>query len=327
MDLTQIAETLKSLSPFMAILVLVGALAFRWFEYREKKDAAQAEADASKRSQEDHDNLLELMQKVEDTAEGQKTVQGLLVTHSDSADLRFQQELDIFKQILRQLISLNATATDGISTDNAKLIVQYQWNWCRNETSRVIQNSIRNNHFRGDEERVARSVFRAWHRAAVESLSSVMRLRGVTYPYQALYTHHITLIWELVWDWAVAVYYTSRDSDAELEASLKDLDGLISSLFDQVFETHVELVEDVDAGALYDDSRDSRPTVVPNDITRPAAMAYKLSSYKASEHAGDATVHFMSPIVLRERMGQHLAERHAKPYQKIRSSAEIPAPP
>jgi hypothetical protein len=263
-----------------------------------------------------------------ETVSGQKSVQALLVTHGEAANTRFQQELEIFKQILRQLISLNATATDGISTDNAKLIVQYQWNWCRNETSRVIQNSIRNNHFRGDEERVARSVFRAWHRAAVESLSSVMRLRGVTYPYQALYTHHITLIWELVWGWAISVYYTSSGSKSELEASLKDLDGLISSLFDHIFETHIDLVEDVDAGALYDEgSRDSRPTVVPNDITRPASMAYKLANYNPAEHSGDATAYFMSPVVLRERMSQHLAERHAKPYQKIKSSSDIPAHP
>lgn len=328
MDLAQLAEVMKSLPPYLATLIFIGFLVYMWRDYREKTSAKAAEAEAERVRQEDHDNLLAVARLAQDTAQGQKTVQGMLIAHGESTDQRFQQELEIFKQILRQLISLNATATDGISTDNAKLIVQYQWNWCRNETSRVIQNSIRNNHFHGDEERVARSVFRAWHRAAVESLSSVMRLRGVTYPYQALYTHHITLIWELVWEWAITVYYTSRNNKPELEDSLKDLDGLVSSVFDQVFETHVELVEDVDAGILYDEkSRDSRPIVVPNDITRPSTMAYKLANYIPKDHSGDATAHFMSPAVLREKMAQHLAERTVKPYQKTKSSPEIPAAP
>lgn len=323
MDLAQLAETLKSLSPYIATLALIGVLAFRWFDYREKRDATEAETAEEARTQAVHDNLLEVLRLTRETATGQRTVQTLLVSHGEAADSRFQQELEIFKQILRQLISLNASATDGISIDNAKLIVQYQWNWCRDETSRVIQNSIRNNHFRGEEDRVARSVFRAWHRAAVDSLASVNRLRGVTYPYQTLYTNHVTLAWELIWEWAIAVYYTSRRSDEELEAALKDLDGLITSLFDQIFDTHVQLAEDVDAGSLYDDStRDQRPVSVPNDITRPSTMATKLATYRPSE--GDATAHFLSPAVLRERMARSLAERAAKPYQRSKSSAEIP---
>lgn len=330
MDLAQLAEMLKSLSPYIATLVLIGALVYRWFDYREKKDVADGEQAAEVQRQEDHDNLLEVVRLSKETAEGQKHVQTLFAAHNDSADLRFQQEVDIFKQILRQLIALNATATDGISTDNAKLIVQYQWNWCRNETSRVIQNSIRNNHFRGEEDRVARSVFRAWHRAAADSLSSVTRLKGVTYPYQSLYTHHITMAWDRSWEWAVAVYYSAhaRRTETELEAALKDLDVMITSLFDQIFDTHVSIVEDVDIGVLYDDgSRDSRPVTVPNDITRPTEMALKLASYKPRNNAGDTTSHFLTPAALRDWMKKAIAERHAKPYQKTRSSAEIPVTP
>lgn len=328
MDLAQASEAVKSLSPYALTLVLLGAIIYRWFDYREKKDASDSDKAEEARKQELHDNLLAVLALCRQTAAGQNTVQTLLSEHNDSADIRFQQEVEIFKQILRQLISLNATATDGISSDNAKLIVQYQWNWCRNETSRVIQNSIRNNHFRGDEERVARSVFRAWHRVAVDSLSSVMRLRGITYPYQTLYTHHVAMAWERVWEWAVAVYYTPRKNDEDLEAALKDLDGLITSLFDQIFETHISLVEDVDAGILYEEGgKDQRPTVVPNDITRPSIMAAKLASYKPSTNPGDSTVHFMTPAALRACMAKAIAERHPKPYQKTKSSAELPPAP
>jgi len=320
MDLAQLTELIKSLSPFVAVLVLIGALVYRWFEYREKRAAAQDEKEAASQEKEARDNLLEVLRLSRQNADGLDHMKGLFSTHNESANQRFQQELEIFKQILRQLISLNATATDGISPDNAKLIVQYQWNWCRSETSRIIQNSIRNNHFRGDEERVARSVYRAWHRAASDAMESVRRLKGVTYPYQAFYTHHIAMVWDIVWRWAIPVYYSSRRNSEDFDEALRDLDGLIVTLFDQVFDIHVDLVEDVDVGLLYDEgARDGRPLAVPNDMARPTQMAQQLALHSASP---TDTPRSVTAGVLRDRIAKHLTERHQRP-QKTKSSAEI----
>jgi hypothetical protein len=334
MDLNQLTEGLKSLSPFVAVLVLIGALAFRWFDYREKKLTSGEEAEKERRSQEDHDNILALCDIGRQTTSKQSDMEKLLRDHGEAADLRFQQEMEVFKQILRQLISLNASSTGGLSMDNAKLIVQYQWNWCRDETSRVIQNSIRNNHFRGDEERVARSVYRAWNHAANDSLTSVGRLRGVTYPYQGLYAHHVALIWDLVWEWAIPVYHTSRKNEEAFEDALRDLDGVIRSLFDQVFATHVMLVEDVDAGVLYDHVAGDALQVnaanlsVPNDITKPMTMAQSLATYSEAG-SSISSAHLLTPATLKERMASWFKAQPGttRQYQKTRSSADLMPPP
>ncbi len=319
-------EAVKGYSPLVILLILIVVVIFRWFASKDK----DAENEASKHLADQIDsavlNTVALQQVVAKSVEGQKNMIGVLSSLSEANDVRFAQEVSVLEKIHRQLVTLNAVTASAVSPANAKVIIEQNWNWCRDETARVITGSIRNNHFKGNEERVARSVYKALLKACTDSMGSITKIEGIKYPYHHLFTHHIKLIWETLWDWSLPVYHGPHD--IQLDASLKDLTERIVAIFDQVLILHIEIVEDIDSGLYYDETQTTRQTSIPSDLTIPTKMASKLINYSVDTGATSGIRLRLTPDYIKQRMINNFEEDMAKqesfkPYQRTKSSAEI----
>lgn len=325
-QIVPILEALKGYSPVVILLFLVVAVIFRWFARKDKQDEEAANQHLARQIDTAVANTVALQQVVAKSVEGQKNMIGVLSSLSEANDVRFTQEVTILQQIHRSLVTLNATTASTVSPENAKIIIEQNWNWCRDETARVITGSIRNNHFKGNEERVARSVYKALLKACTDSMAAITKIEGIKYPYHHLFTHHIKLIWEVLWDWSLPVYHGPHDT--QLDASLKDLSERIVAIFDQVLILHIEIVEDIDSGLYYDETQSSRQTAVASDLTIPAKMAQKLVNYGTDTGATSGIRLRLTPDYIKQRMISNFQDDLAKqesfkPYQRTKSSAEL----
>lgn len=237
MNYVEILSALRDLSPFA--LVVIGLLAGfgMWLRHRERTQERT-----------EHAQLLDL---AKDAHESLDTVQSMLTSSIAKSEEVTRQELQLLGKIAQELVNLNASAPGSvISTENAKHIISYQWNWCRDETIRLLLNSIENNHFRQNESLVARKVMRAWQQAAGSAKESVRNLSGLQYPYEQLFEEHIELVWTRAWAWALPLYHGEfRDKQQAME----DLRERIKSLFADILHNYYQLVEDIDNGTLYAD--------------------------------------------------------------------------
>jgi len=325
-ELVTIAEAVKGYSPVVILLILIVVVIFRWFASKDKESDALADKHLVDQIDSAVANTVALQQVVAKSVEGQKNMIGVLSSLSEANDVRFAQEVSVLEKIHRQLVTLNAATASAVSPDNAKVIIEQNWNWCRDETARVITGSIRNNHFKGNEERVARSVYKALLKACADSMASITKIEGIKYPYHHLYTHHIKLIWEILWDWALPIYHGSHTD--QFDASLKDLNDRIYALFDQVLMLHIEIVEDIDSGLYYDETQTTRQTSIPSDLTIPAKMAVKLTNYSPDAGSTSGIRLRLTPDYIKDRLIANFQEDLAKqesfkPYQRTKSSAEI----
>ncbi len=325
-ELVTVLEALKGYSPVVILLFLVVVVIFRWFARKDKETDAAADQHLADQIDSAVANTVALQSVVAKSVEGQKNMIGVLSSLSEANDVRFAQEVLVLQQIHRQLVTLNAVTASAVSPANSKVIIEQNWNWCRDETARVITSSIRNNHFKGNEERVARAVYKALLKACTDSMASITKIEGIKYPYHHLFTHHIKLIWEMLWEWSLPVYHGPHD--VQLEASLKDLTERIVAIFDQVLILHIEIVEDIDSGLYYDETQTTRQTSIPSDLTIPSKMAQKLMGYTVDSGAASGIRLRLTTDYIKQRLIHNFEEDLArqesfKPYQKTKSSAEI----
>lgn len=159
------------------------------------------------------------------------------------------------QQLLKEIVRMNASLAGDkeVSTENAKLLIEQQWAWCRSETQRIVVNSVTNNNFVGDEERVTRSVQRAWRFAGNQSKESLTKFGGLNYPFTRLFEESLPLVWERVWKLAVPLYHRHH-ADHTSKAFLEDIGELAAQVkewFDTSLDEHFRAVEDIDTGEIY----------------------------------------------------------------------------
>ena len=280
MDLSNFLPLLQSFSPWLAAALL--ALSMLLHHFRKSREQTQA--------QQALDACLE--------------VRSMLTLHDSQATLKTEnhdkacaRQTSILEKIAQELVNLNAAQPGRVvSNENAKLIIRYQWNWCRDETARLIANSVVNNHFSGNEALVSRRLLKAWKQAAKESSDSVDRIEGMRYPHKPLFERHIVPLWKLIWEWALPLYH--RDCQ-NLSLAVEDLQDRVRTLFDDAIRLYFIEVEDIDHGALYSRPSSSTATPVTGSRSEPGvkineeewtfanSMGEQLKSYKAGLGSGN----------------------------------------
>ncbi len=264
-DLDSFLDFLENATPLAGFIGALIVLAFAFFKHRETMRQLRGFSDVRSEIG-DLKVMLTAHVKVSETR-----------ADSDKA------QVECLREIHKELIKLNSIQEDGfVTTSDAKLMIAYQWSWCRDETARLICNSVSNNNFRKNEELIARKVQRAWKKAAENSRQSLLNLKSLKYPFDVLYERHICMIWEYCWKWAIPLYH--RDLGAvSLEEALSDLRDRILCLFDDTLEAYFESIEDIDSGQLYkpEEVRGSGEfRYSDDDITPTAKMANDLKKYK-----------------------------------------------
>jgi hypothetical protein len=295
-----------NLSPYAVTVISTAAviLGLSWLRNKRKdselaataQTAAQVQLDAIERhAVGTSTHVAELATKVETTQTALERkidavetrvndVKADLARHVQTEDATRDAQTEVLREIHKQLVSLNAGLTGSVvNQENAKLIIGYQWNWCRDETIRVVLRSIKDNHFRGNESVVARHVYRGWNKAASDALASLERIDGLKYPFSPLFLRHVDYIWTVAWLWGVPLYYETRNHT--FDNKLADLGNRISDLFDLVYATHIDVVEDVAYGAVYRDDHPARSSVV-YDETAALRMGDQLRKYSGVESNG-----------------------------------------
>lgn len=224
-------QVFEGASPYVVITFAVLTLIYMFLKHREKMKTGCLETKIDK-------------------------IDDMLVEHvtltKDSLN-KAKREVDLLEKMCQELVRLGAFLSgEYISTDNSKRIINYQWNWCRDQTGRVIQNSLEHNHFMSHEDLVVRRVRRAWHKISEESRESVKRFTGLKYPFESLYDVHLPMIWERIWEWAVPMYHAMNPRGPGSVEQYQDLQDRITTLFNSVIETYFDMMEDVNAGQFYE---------------------------------------------------------------------------
>jgi len=307
-----------NLSPYVAtvagtVVVILGGLWYRSkrLESRERT-AAQSQLDVI---QESATGTSTRLAKVDEKVE---SLHSSLARHVTNEDASRDEQTVVLREIHKQLVGLNAGLTGSvINQDNAKLIISYQWNWCRDETIRVAIRSIRDNHFRGNEPVVARNVYRGWNKAAKDALNSLQKIDGIKYPYGPLFLQHVNYVWSNIWNWCVPLYYDKRT--AAFDDKLSDLSSRMSALFDLVHNVHIDVAEDVAFGALYCDDHP-----VNSDVQFDESVALRMGS-RLRDFSNDEDSSILKPhttesirLVIRANIDD---------MYKRRPSGETPVPP
>jgi hypothetical protein len=176
-------------------------------------------------------------------------IQGNLEVHMNDHQAVVERQLAVLESIEQQLVTLNSKQ-GPLNMKNQRLMIQYQWNWFRDEVIAIACTSIRKNGFKGREEAIARKVANAWKLASREAVSSVARLEGVTYQFDKLFNHSFVTILPRVWKWMLPIY-TAGNRSTCLEPSLEDLAIRIRGSFEQEMTSYFNEQADIDTGHLY----------------------------------------------------------------------------
>jgi hypothetical protein len=239
MNLEQILKILDGASPWALGVLGIIVVLYLFFKHREKM-AKEGTENANRQK-------LTRLEEMLSTHIG--NVNGVL----DNFKQRSDSELTFLEKMTQELVKMGASLSgEFIGTDNAKRIITYQWSWCRDQTARLLQNSIDTNNFFGNEEVVVRRLRRAWKKVADESQESIRRIKGLKYPFTALYEIHIPMIWEKIWEWAVPIYHSMNRHGVGSRETARDLQERIVALFDHVLATYFEMTEDIQGGAYYE---------------------------------------------------------------------------
>lgn len=169
------------------------------------------------------------------------------------------------EQLCQQLVTLNAMR-DGqfVGVENTRMIILYQWNWCRDETWRILQMSIDRNHIAGRETVVAGQVARAWRKAAQEARTSLDQLKGMSADYTGLFSSKtLTTIWDVIWRRALPIYFKDFPPGSGTEEDHRsELQELVKSLFDNAYDEFIacQYEEHVQTGST---SREKSNPAIP----------------------------------------------------------------
>lgn len=235
MDLARLADLLQDASPWVVLAITVIAVIYRVLSHRERL-----------RGRSELQALIEQLDKMSRDAAGVRAIcdeTREMLSLQDGGQTR-----SLLEKIAQELVNLNAASGVVITMENAKLIIGYQWNWCREETVRLLVNSIDNNHFIGNESITTRRIFRAWKQASQNAKASVDKFSGIRYPYKSLFDNHIQLVWETLWGWAIPLYHGDFQ---ERDVAIEDLRGRARLLCEDVLDGYYKAVEDIDEGTLY----------------------------------------------------------------------------
>jgi hypothetical protein len=206
----------------------------------------------------------------------QQTTHGFLQELVKLTTAQISGQISGQSQLVREVVRLNANLSGNkeISTENAKLMIEYQWAWCRDETYRIVTTSIANNHFAGNEERVTRSVQRAWKKAAAQAQESLSRLEGLKFPYERLFHEFLPLIWQRVWKRAIPLYHRDRKSPAFKDDTI-EFEAQVKEMFDLALEENYRVVEDLDTGEMYTTKPEENGDTKTTNYMTELLKAYK----------------------------------------------------
>ncbi len=290
MDLIEIVNALKGASPWL--VVVGGMLAGLWMLLNHRTKA---------KDRHDLDELRDIIVAIHDECAENKEMLAAHIAASTEHSGIFREAVNtqtsLLTRMVSELSSMNAIATGReLTLDTAKIIIQTQWEACRDETIRLLLNSIENNHFKDNEKLVARKVYRAWKQAAEKAQQVVAAHPGMSYPYVPLFEMHVSRAWERAWEWSLPIYH--RDVGDRADA-LDDLVSRVKALFSEILKSYYGVVEDIDRGTLYsaslvtgDGSSGSRHasecTLAVNDAQSEVVetMLIRLRDYKHRESSG-----------------------------------------
>ncbi len=317
---------IANLSPYVAtvagtVVTILGILWYRNKRYESReKTAAQSQLDAIQEGTVGTGTrIAQVDTKIINVENKVEALHSTLSHHVKNEDYARDEQTVVLREIHKQLVGLNAGLTGSvINQENAKLIISYQWNWCRDETIRVALRSIKDNHFRGNEAVVARNVYRGWNKASKDALDSLQKIQGIKYPYGTLFLRHIDFIGANIWNWCVPLYYEKRAGN--FDDKLTDLASRITALFDLVHSIHIDVAEDVAFGALYREEHPVKAEVIFDEATA-TRMGERLRNYASDEDSSLVRVH--TPESVRVVVKANIDDMY-----KRRSAGEVtPLPP
>lgn len=270
MDLAPVFVFFREASPWAVLIGAIVVIVRMYFTHREK------------------------MREEGTTAETHELVHELHTMMTVSAQVG-RQSLQLLGKIAQELVSFNASQSgEVVSIENSKIMIENQWNWVRDETARIICNSVENNNFAGNETMVARRARHAWKHAAANPRRILNRIKGMQYPHDSLFEHHLPFIWESVWEWAVPLYHRDLGS-ATLDDALDDLKARTMNLFDDVIRTYFEMTEDIDRGQLYSSPSDggmnvrisqAEMAIQEDELKAVSEMVEQLRQYRCDGGSG-----------------------------------------
>lgn len=266
-------EQLKQISPFVAIALIIAFVVDRVLKFlleRKKQDVASEVSRLATLTTQVVDGQAQMLTKI--TAMEQQRV-------DEGTQLRsvFEGMLVSSDRMVKELIAMKALqqGSQVMASEEAKLLIEYQWAWCRGEVVRIILNSIDNNHFRGEEDRVARFVQRAWRVASENAVRSLTRFSSLQYPYSPLFEVILPMLLGKVWKLAIPLYHSSTRSHG-FDAQVEDFKGTANDMFDNALEEYFREVEDIE-GPMYGTTP---PAMSPEEQEETAYRSKMLSAYK-----------------------------------------------
>lgn len=240
-------DHVKDVSPWVASIMIVAFIidrVLKYLETRGKKDIGTSLEGLSVRVQTMSDSQSRFRDAINQQhlarVEEALKQQGLFQTLIFSTD-----------RVVKELIALKAMqGAQAMSMEEAKLLIEYQWAWCRGEVIRVVLNSVENNHFRGNEDRVARSVQRAWKVGVQNAQVSLSRFSSLQYAYTPLFDVVLPVILDKIWKLAVPLYHASAMS-GDYISRMEDFQASTVEIFNNGLDEYFRGVEDVDTGPMY----------------------------------------------------------------------------
>lgn len=214
--------SLDKASPLALVVLVTAWLVHRVFMFLEARFSKKEEAQEVAR-QVSHEKVCNEISKV-------------LSSHCTQEDERTKQMIGVLSQMEQHLVLLSSSQTGVMSKRTQRLIVQYQWNWCRDEVIRIAVNSVRRNGIKNAEEAVVTRLVSAWRGAAKDAKESLGRLESITITYEPLFDGLLLSIIPSVWEWMLPLYGMRG---AELDMNLESLTLKIRELFEQALDGHV----------------------------------------------------------------------------------------
>jgi hypothetical protein len=233
---TDVLVALRFASPWVLSLAIIAYVVIQYMKYRKGTES---------------DLYLTSLDTRMQTHEGVCTkIQTDLEVHMRDHQAIVEQQLKVLEGIEQQLVTLNSHQ-GPLTMRNQRLMIQYQWNWFRDEVITIAENSIHKNGFKGREEVIARKVANAWKMASRDAMASISRLEGVTYQYDQLFNRSFKTILPKVWRAMLPIYAPETRKAGMLEQALDDLDIRVRTFFEQEIASYFTEQEDIDTGYIY----------------------------------------------------------------------------
>jgi len=221
--------SLEKASPLALAILVIAWLVHRVLGFIESRNTSRADQEAANR-QTAHEKM---------SVEISKT----LAAHVAQEDERMQRSIEILSQMESHLLVISSSQTGMMPKRTQRLIVTYQWKWCRDEVIRIALNSIRRNGIKNAEEAIVTRLLSAWRGAAKDAKESLSRLEGVTISYDSLFDSLLSLATN-IWDWMLPLYSMKG---AEMDTNIEGFALKVRDLFDQVLDSHMNAQVEAEA--------------------------------------------------------------------------------